>query len=72
MSQRCGLCKASAIAVQDESRNLALMRFAQLQRQGYLPCMCESVDGQFTVCYEAADTRLGQRPLLAAVGFSAA
>jgi hypothetical protein len=58
MSQRCGHCKVSVIAVQSESRSLALMRFSQLQRQGHLPTMCESANGQFTVCYDAAERRL--------------
>lgn len=59
MNQRCGHCKASEIAVHSGSRSLALMRFAQLQRQGHLPSMCESENGQFTVCYDA-DCRLEQ------------
>ncbi len=62
MNERCGHCKASAIAVQSGSRHLALMRFAQLQRQGHLPSMCESANGQYTVCYDAADRRLTERP----------
>jgi len=62
MSQRCGHCKASVIAVQGGSRHLALMRFSQLQRQGHLPTMCESANGQYTVCYDAADRRLAERP----------
>jgi hypothetical protein len=62
MSDRCGHCKASAIAVQSGSRHLALMRFAQLQRQGHLPSMCESANGQYTVCYDAADRSLAERP----------
>ncbi len=67
MSERCGHCQASVIAVQSGSRHLALMRFAQLQRQGHLPSMCESASGQFTVCYDAADCRLAQQPDKAAV-----
>ena len=62
MSQRCGHCKVSVIAVQSESRSLALMRFSQLQRQGHLPTMCESANGQFTVCYDAAERRLVEYP----------
>ncbi len=62
MNERCSHCKASAIAVRSGSRHLALMRFAQLQRQGHLPSMCESANGEFTVCYDAANHSLAERP----------
>lgn len=62
MGERCGHCKAAVIAVQRGSRSLALMRFFQLQQQGYLPSMCESATGEFTVCYDAAHCQLAERP----------
>ena len=72
MSKQCSHCQASVIAVRSGSRSLALMRFSQLQRQGLLPSMCESANGEFTVCYDAADSLSRQRPAEAAVKFSAA
>ena len=72
MSERCSHCQASVVAVQSGSRHLALMRFAQLQRQGHLPSMCESVNGLFTVCYDAANRSLAERPGLTAGTLSAA
>lgn len=62
MNGQCGCCKASVIAVRSGSRHLALMRFAQLQRQGYLPSMCEAANGEFTVCYDAAQCRSAAPP----------
>lgn len=58
MNQQCGHCRTSVVVVQNGSRNLALMRFSQLQRQGLLPSMCESANGAYAVCYDAADPRL--------------
>jgi hypothetical protein len=72
MNQRCLHCQASEVAVRSESRSLALMRFAQLQRQGHLPRMCESANGQFMVCYDVADSLPKWRPAEAAIKFSAA
>lgn len=72
MNKQCSHCQASVIALQSGSRSLALMRFAQLQRQGYLPSMCESASGQFTVCYDAAQVLLKQRPAESAAKFVAA
>lgn len=62
MGERCGHCKTAQIAVQRGPRSLALRRFFQLQRQGYLPSMCESATGEFTVCYDAANGCLVQQP----------
>ncbi|TXH12705.1 MAG: hypothetical protein E6R00_11515 [Gammaproteobacteria bacterium] len=62
MSERCGHCQASVIAVQSGSRHLALMRFAQLQLQGHLPSMCESASGLFTVCYDGANGSVTEGP----------
>lgn len=65
MSKQCLACQGSVIAVAGGSRDVALMRFAQLQRAGFLPAMCEAADGRYTVCYDVAG-RTDQLPASAA------
>ena len=59
MSQKCRHCQASVMALTGGSRTVALMRFVQLQQAGFLPAMCESADGGYSVCYDAMQRRPG-------------
>lgn len=57
MKVRCTACfqpDEVIVSTAAKSRGQALSHFLLLQRQGYMPSMCEGATGQYTVCVDTA------------------
>ncbi|WP_371324440.1 hypothetical protein VX159_02640 [Dechloromonas sp. ZY10] len=46
----CSACAGEDVVLENVSRELALMRFLQLQQCGDQPLMCEVLPNRYTVC----------------------
>lgn len=46
----CSACAGEDVVLENVSRDLALMRFLQLQQCGERPLMCEAQPNRYTVC----------------------
>ena len=46
----CSACAGEDVVLENVSRELALMRFLQLQQCGERPLMCEAQPNRYTVC----------------------
>lgn len=61
MSEQCTSCFHGNKSITSSgalSRRLALSRFIALQGNGHAPAMCEAANGQYTVCFNAAERPL--------------
>lgn len=47
----CSQTKEIVISAHGVSREFAVMRFFQLQGEGFAPNMCENDQGKYTVCF---------------------
>ena len=47
---KCSACEGEQVILENVSRDLALMRFLQLQQCGEQPVMCENTPDRYTVC----------------------
>ena len=59
----CSACGCKDVVLQDVSRELAWMRFLQLQQCGEFPVMCEMTPDSYTVCRGERPESPPPRPL---------